>query len=105
MPHTEGAYEPFFSPDGQWVGFFAQGKLKKTRIDGGEPVPLCNAPAGRGASWADDDTIIATLDPQTTLSRVPAEGGDAARLTDFRADIGEFTHRWPHVLPGGKAVL
>jgi serine/threonine-protein kinase len=105
MPGTEGAYEPFFSPDGQWVGFFGQGKLKKTRIDGGEPVSLCNAPAGRGASWADDDTIIAALDSQTPLSRVQAEGGDAAPLTDFRADLGEFTHRWPHALPGGKAVL
>jgi hypothetical protein len=76
MPGTEGAHAPFFSPDGQWVGFFAQGKLKKTRLDGGEPVSLCNASAGRGASWADDgNNIIAALDPQTTLSEVPAEGG------------------------------
>jgi serine/threonine-protein kinase len=43
---TEGAYAPFFSPDGQSVGFFASGKLKATRIDGGEPVPLCDAPSG-----------------------------------------------------------
>jgi len=47
---TEGAYAPFFSPDGQWVGFFAAGKLKKTRIDGGDPISLCDAPSGRGAS-------------------------------------------------------
>src|SRR5262249_30214090 len=45
---SEGASAPFFSPDGQWVGFFAQGRLKKTRIDGGEPVTLCDAPQGRG---------------------------------------------------------
>jgi serine/threonine-protein kinase len=51
---TEGAYTPFFSPDGQWIGFFAQGKLKKTRIDSGDPVSLCDAPNGRGASWGED---------------------------------------------------
>ena len=105
MPGTEGAYTPFFSPDGQWVGFFAQGKLKKTRIDGGPPASLCDASAGRGATWADDGTIIAALDPQTTLSRIPAEGGTAVPITDLRADMGEFSHRWPHALPGGKAVL
>jgi serine/threonine-protein kinase len=106
MPGTEMAYAPFFSPDGQWVGFFAQGKLKKTRLDGGEPVSLCNAPAGRGASWADDgNNIIAALDPQTTLSEVPVEGGTAVPITELRAEIGEFSHRWPQVLPGSKAAL
>ena len=64
---TEGAYAPFFSPDGQWVGFFAQGKLKKTRIDGGEPVSLWNAPAGRGASWGEDGNIVAALDTRSGL--------------------------------------
>src|SRR5262249_50097607 len=82
-----------------------QGKLKKTRIEGGEPVSLCNAPAGRGAGWAEDDSIIAALDPQTSLSRVPAEGGKAVSITDLRAEVGEFSHRWPQALPGGKAVL
>jgi serine/threonine-protein kinase len=106
MPGTEGADAAFFSPDGQWVGFFAQGKLKKTRLDGGEPVSLCNAPAGRGASWTDDgNSIIAALDPQTTLSEVPAEGGKPVPITELRSEAGEFSHRWPQVLPGGKAVL
>jgi Tol biopolymer transport system component len=106
MSGTEGAYAPFFSPDGQWVGFFAQGKLKKMRLDGGEPNPLCDAPAGRGASWADDgNKIIAALDPQTTLSEVPAEGGKPVAIPELRADVGEFSHRWPSVLPGSKAVL
>src|SRR5437867_5802860 len=66
---TEGAYAPFFSPDAQWVGFFAVGKLKKTRIDGGEPVSLCDAPAGRGASWGEDNYIIAALDTEAGLSQ------------------------------------
>src|SRR5436309_14941519 len=100
---TEGAYAPFFSPDGQWVGFFAQGKLKKTRIDGGEPVSLCDAPAGRGASWGEDGNIIAVLDTQVGLSQVPSEGGKALSVTNL--GFGETTHRWPQVLPGAKAVL
>ena len=100
---TEGAYGPFFSPDGQWVGFFAGGKLKKTRVDGGQPITLCDAPAGRGGSWSDDGSIIAALDPRDGLSRIPADGGKATTVT--AVELGEVGHRWPHVLPGGKAVL
>jgi serine/threonine-protein kinase len=103
LAKTEGAYAPFFSPDGEWVGFFAQGKLKKTRIDGGEPISLCDAPAGRGASWGEDGNIIAALDTQNVLSQVPPEGGKAVSITNF--SLGENTHRWPQVLPRGKGVL
>ena len=80
---TEGAYAPFFSPDGLWVGFFAGGKLKKTRIDRSEPVILCNAPAGRGDSWGEDGKIIAALDSQVGLSQVPSEGGRAISVTEL----------------------
>src|SRR6266705_6865104 len=100
---TEGGSAPFFSPDGQWVGFFAQGKLKKTRLEGGEPVSLCDAPAGRGASWGEDGAIIAALDTQAGLSQVPSEGGKTVSVTNLSPE--EKTHRWPQVLPGGKAVL
>jgi serine/threonine-protein kinase len=79
IPGTEGAYTPFFSPDGQWVGFFAQGKLKKARIDRGETVTLCDAYSARGGSWGDDGNIVAAFDPQTTLSQIPAEGGSPCR--------------------------
>jgi serine/threonine-protein kinase len=105
MPGTDGAYAPFFSPDGLWVGFFAQGKLKKTRIDGGEPLNLCDAPAGRGASWGEDGNIVAALDQQAGLRQVPSQGGDAVALTELNLEVGETTHRWPQVLPGGKAIL
>jgi serine/threonine-protein kinase len=100
---TEGAFEPFFSPDGESVGFFAQGKLKRTRIDGGEPVPLWDAPAGRGASWAKDGNIVANLDANSGLWLVPVAGGHPVPLTNLAQD--ENTHRWPQVLPGSKAVL
>jgi serine/threonine-protein kinase len=100
---TEGAKEPFFSPDGQWVGFFAAGKLRKTRIEGGDPVSLCDAPAGRGASWGEDGNIIVALDGETALSQVPSGGGSAIPVTELAP--GDASHRWPYVLPGGKFVL
>src|SRR5262249_32807178 len=98
-----GRIRTILFPDGDWVGFFAQGKLKKTRIDGGEPVPLCDAPNGRGAGWGEDGNIIAALDPLAGLSLVPLGGGTAVALTDLGPE--ENTHRWPYILPGGKAVL
>jgi len=100
---SDGAYAPFFSPDGHWVGFFAGGKLRKTRVDGGEPVTLCDAPAGRGGTWGEDGHIIAALETQRGLSLIPAEGGSITSLTTLAP--GEQSHRWPQVLPGGKIVL
>jgi serine/threonine-protein kinase len=103
IPGTEGANAPFFSPDGQWVGFFAQGKLKKTRIDGGQPSSLCDAPSGRGATWGEDGNIVMALDPLGGLSQVQVDGGQPAALTTLKPQ--ENTHRWPQILPGGRAVL
>jgi Tol biopolymer transport system component len=103
LPGTEGAKQPFFSPDGQWVGFFAAGKLRKTRIDGGEPVSLCDSPSGRGATWGEDGNIIAALNSSSSLSQVPSAGGNPVPLTELKS--GELCHRWPYVLPGGKFVL
>jgi len=105
LANTEGAYGPFMSPDGQWLGFFAQGKLKKVPIEGGEAITLADAPSGRGASWGEDGNIVAALDTRTGLSLVPAAGGTAIQATEFDANRGEATHRWPQALPGGKAVL
>jgi serine/threonine-protein kinase len=101
---TDGATAPFFSPDGQWIGFFSEGKLKKISINGGAPITLCDAPNPRGASWTQDGTIILTTDVQTPLLRIPASGGYApTTLTTFAS--GEISNRWPQVLPDGKAVL
>ena len=100
---TEGAFAPFFSPDGQWVAFFAQGKLKKTSVEGGTAITLCNAIPGQGGSWGEDGNIVAALDGLSGLSRVPSSGGTPAPLTELGQ--GEVTHRWPQILPGGKAVL
>jgi serine/threonine-protein kinase len=105
LANTEGAYGPFFSPDGQWLGFFAQGKLKKVPIEGGEAITLADAPSGRGASWSEDGNIVAALDTRSGLSSVPSTGGVVTAATEFDRERGEATHRWPQVLPGGKAVL
>jgi serine/threonine-protein kinase len=105
MAGTEGANTPFFSPDGQWVAFFARGKLRKTHIERGETVALCDVYAARGGSWGENGIIVVALDPQTGLSQIPAEGGKAVSITELRREIGEFSHRWPQVLPGSQAVL
>ena len=103
---TEGGDAPFFSPDGQWVGFFADGKLKKISVFGGTPVTLCDAAQiGRGGTWTLDDTIIFAPSRGSGLMRVSATGGTPQPFTRLDSSKGEITHRWPQVLPGGKAVV
>ena len=99
---TQGAFAPFFSPDGQWVAFFTPGKLNKISVEGGAAVTLCDAPNGRSGSWGEDGNIIAALSPTASLSRIPSDGGPPTSVTDLLS--GEQTHRWPQILPG-KAVL
>ena len=101
---TEQATNPFFSPDGQWIGFFAQGKLKKVSVAAGTVQTLCDAPVGRGASWA-GDSIYFGASNSTGLSKVSADGGVPAEVTTLDRSAGEISHRWPQVLPGGGALL
>ena len=100
---TEGAYGPFYSPDGQWVAFFGGGKLKKISVEGGAAIALCDAPTGRGGAWGEDHTIIAALSQLGVLWRIPDTGGAPHPLTELAQ--GETTHRWPQILPGSKVVL
>ena len=103
---TEGGYGPFFSPNGAWIGFFADGTLKKVSVSGGAPIKLCDcAPLGRGGTWTDDDTIIflPSNQPSFGLVRVSADGGKPEPLAPLAQ--GELTQRWPQLLPGGKGVL
>ena len=102
---TDEATSPFFSPDGQWIAFFAEQKLKKISVTGGAAVTLADAPLGKGGSWADDGTIVFSPanSSGTTLLRVSAAGGKAEPVSPLAQD--EVTQRFPQVLPGGKAVL
>ena len=103
---TENARSPFFSPDGQWLGFFAGGKLKKVSVSGGTPVILCDvSTSGATASWVVDDTIVLSAHSNSALSQVPAGGGTPQPLTTRDSESGEGGHFFPQVLPGGKAVL
>ncbi len=105
LPGTDGALQPFFSPDGKWIGFFSVGKLKKIAVTGGAVVTLCDAPLGRGGTWTDEGSIIftPTSSPGTTLVRVSAEGGTPEKLLDVAKD--EAAQRWPQALPGARAVI
>src|SRR5262245_9312865 len=105
---TEGATAPFFSPDSQWIGFHAAGRLKKVSAGGGAVVTLSDASAltfrqGHGASWGDNDIIAFRTANLGGLSQVSAAGGVAQRLTALNKD--ELIHNWPDFLPGGKALL
>jgi len=102
---TDRAFSPFFSPDGQWIGFFADAKLKKIPAAGGVPFVLADAPNNRGGVWLTDDTIVYAPDFTTGLMRVSAAGGKAEVLTTPDAKGGERTHRWPTWLPGDASVL
>lgn len=105
LPGTEGASGPFFSPDGQWVGFESGRVLRKMRLDGGPALPLCDVADMRGAAWRDCGDIVFAPGPTTGLWRVDASGGTAAPLTTLAFDAGERTHRWPHAVSGSSDVL
>ena len=100
---TEGAADPFFSPDDQWLGFFADGMLNKVSVSGGPAVTLAHAMRSRGASWGSQSTIAFAPDPISSIQQVPDSKGTAQPLTRF--DKEEFTHRWPDFLPDGKTTL
>ena len=99
---TEGATSPFWSPDGRFVGFFADRKLKKVPASGGTVVAICDAPDGRGAAWGPGDVIVFAPRTFGGLFRVPASGGSPSPLTEVREGI---THRLPSFLPDGRHVL
>jgi serine/threonine-protein kinase len=102
---SDGASDPFFSPDGTWVGFFAHGSLKKLRVTGGTPVALCAARGGAGASWARDGTIIFGAGPGGGLARVSEDGGEPRLIAAPGAGSRDFTYGWPDVLPDGSGLV
>jgi serine/threonine-protein kinase len=88
-----------------WVAFVARGKLNKISVEGGTAITLCNVSNPRGGSWGEDGNIIAALSINVGLSRVPTAGGSPTSVTELDRERGEISHRWPQILPGGKAVL
>lgn len=106
LAQTEGATAPFFSPDGEWVGFFADHKLKKVLLPAGAVETICGVGLDpRGGSWGDDNNIVLARDNTGVLSRIPATGGgEPAPITRLEGS-SYTTHRWPQVLPGSRRVL
>lgn len=99
------AIAPFLSPDGLWVGFFAEGQLKKIAVTGGAAQTLAPAPDTRGGAWSENDTIVFSPSKVagTRLMRVSSAGGNVEPVGSL-AD-GEVIQVWPQFLPGGKGVL
>jgi Tol biopolymer transport system component len=117
---TEDAFFPFWSPDSSWIGFFMHGKLWKIDLTGGSPIPLCDAPEGRGGSWGSRNIIVFAPNISTRLAQVSAEGGTPKAATHsslaksgagqerkessdvYMGGGGELSDRWPFFLPDGK---
>jgi Tol biopolymer transport system component len=102
---TEGAYNPFWSPDGRFIAFCAGGKLKKVEVGGGPAQTLCDAAAGRGGAWSRTGVIVFTAGIFDDLYRVPAAGGNTTLLISRDQSLGEDSLRWPWFLPDGHHFL
>ena len=105
IPQTEGASQPFWSPDGRELAFFADGKLKKTDLQGRPPQAIATAAVPRGGTWGPGNRIVFAGSFRTGLEIVDAGGGKSTFLTTVDETRGEKSHRWPLFLPGGTHVL
>ncbi len=103
LPGTQGAYAPFFSPDGQWIGFRDGAKVSKISVEGGAVVPLVNVANFFGASWGEDGRILLADGVQKGLVRIPDAGGQPETVEGLAK--GEAALAFPQILPGGKAIL
>ncbi len=106
LPGTDDAQYPFWSPDSRSIGFFTGGKLKTVEAEGGPPVTVCSTDNDpKGGSWSRAGTIVFARGSSTTLSRVPAGGGEPVEVTHFDTGRGDDSHRHPRFLPDGKHFL
>ena len=105
LPGTEDAAYPFWSPDSRFLGFLAQGKLKKTDLLGGLPQALCDASSSdpRGASWNRDGIILFAPSSASGLLQVSAGGGSPTMALPLHD--GDMSYRWPSFLPDGRHFL
>jgi len=107
LPGTDGASYPFWSPDSSNVAFFADSKLKKIAIAGGEPQTLTAlvGDSARGGSWGSKGVVLYSPSSSGPIWRVNADGSGAAPLTDKLLQPTEASHRWPFFLPDGDHFL
>ncbi len=103
---TADALEPFFSPDGEWIGYSTFNALYKIAVSGGQPIRL--APVTRrfrGAAWGKDGFIYFSGDSESAITRVAESGGPVEAVTKLDVGRNERTHRWPELTFDGKALL
>jgi serine/threonine protein kinase len=105
LPGTKDGIDPFWSPDGRSIGFFAGSKLKRLSVDGGPVQVLCNAASPRGGTWNKDDVIVFAPGATGGLYRVDADGGEPVPVTSPDSSRGETAHRYPCFLPDGRHFL
>ena len=102
IPHTRGAELPFFSPDGEWLGFVTGNTISKVPLAGGPAITVCKVPTNvSGASWGPNDVIVFAT--PTGLWQVRAGGGDARILAPDTARGEQY--RWPEILPDGRSAV
>ena len=102
---TDGAGYPFWSPDNRSIGFFANGKLKKTDAAGGPVLTLADASNARGGTWGNDGVIVFAATHAGPLKKVPTAGGNPTEVTNLDPSSSVTSHRWPSFLPDGKHFL
>jgi Tol biopolymer transport system component len=105
LPGTEGAYNPFWSPDSQWIAFNAHNKLKKISIAGSSPLEICDSGSLRGGSRGPDGTILFAPDIGVSVHSVSAAGGTPIPVLQLDTSMSETTQRWPQFLPDGRHFL
>jgi len=105
LPGTEGASYPFWSPDERFIGFFADGRLRKIPVSGGLPETVSDARDGRGGAWVPGGTILFAPDSVGSIFEVRDTGGEPRAVTSEPPDKAGFSHRWPALLPDGEHFL
>jgi Tol biopolymer transport system component len=100
---SEGADTPRFSPDGKWLAFVADRKLKKVAVDGGDAVIVTDFTEGRGVTWESNEAILFNQGRASGIWRVPSSGGKPTAVTTIQ--LAEIEHDFPEVLPDGSALF
>ena len=102
---SSGARQPFFSPDGRWVAFFANGQLQKAEVGGGAPIRMADVAYPFGGTWTTDNTIIYAASLTSGLMQIPASGGTPRQISKPDGAANGYAHVFPQALPGGRSVL
>ena len=105
IPGTERASQQIISPDGKWLAFISDGKLRKVKIEGGTPVVLTDLGAQNGADWVGDQIVVGAERAQHGLLKLPASGGTPVAFTKIDPALGEADHLWPVGLDDDKTIL